>query len=50
MVFRKVESWVVTDKWVLAHFDDGHSGGTMLLEYTVNDGVIQWSMVDFVLH
>lgn len=50
MAFRKVESWVVTDRWVLAHFDDGHSGGTILLEYSLTDGVIQWRMVDFVQH
>ena len=37
---------VLTPKWVLASFDDGHILGHMLLEYKVsNDGKIFWKVV-----
>ena len=34
---------ILTNKWVLAYFEDGHNGGYLLLEYEVtNDGRINW--------
>ena len=47
MNFRNEAWWVVSNKWVLAHFDDGHRGGTLLLEYTVENGTIEWTVLDF---
>jgi hypothetical protein len=38
--------WVLTKKWVLAYFEDGHTGGYLLLEYEVaEDGRIKWKTV-----
>lgn len=38
--------WVLTKKWVLAYFEDGHNGGHLLLEYEVtNDGKIKWKVL-----
>ncbi len=35
--------WILTKKWVLAYFEDGHNGGYLLLEYEVaNNGRIKW--------
>ena len=34
---------ILTNKWVLAYFEDGHNGGYLLLEYEVtNGGRIKW--------
>jgi len=34
---------ILTKKWVLAYFEDGHNGGYILLEYEVtNSGKIKW--------
>ena len=30
--------WILTNKWVLAYFEDGHNGGYVLLEYEVAPG------------
>jgi hypothetical protein len=41
---------VLTTRWVLASFEDGHIGGNMLLEYRVSsDGEITWSVIDSYL-
>lgn len=48
MRFHKV--YVLTPKWVLADFDDGHIGGHMLLEYDVSDGTISWRIVASYLY
>ena len=38
--------WVLTKKWVLAYFEDGHVAGYLLLEYEVTqDGKISWKTV-----
>ncbi|HUU17502.1 MAG TPA: hypothetical protein VMW72_10155 [Sedimentisphaerales bacterium] len=38
--------WILTKKWVLAYFEDGHNGGYLLLEYEVTkDGKIKWKTV-----
>jgi len=37
---------ILTNKWVLAYFEDGHIGGYLLLEYKVsNDGTITWKRI-----
>jgi hypothetical protein len=30
--------WILTGKWVLAYFEDGHNGGYILLEYEIAPG------------
>ncbi|QEC52306.1 hypothetical protein EDD80_106178 [Anseongella ginsenosidimutans] len=32
--------------WALAYFEDGHIAGNMLLKYTVNEGDVQWEVID----
>lgn len=42
--------WILTKKWVLAWFDDGHIGGYILLEYKVSDdGEVSWKVIDSYL-
>src|SRR5262245_17481616 len=36
---------VLNDRWVFAYFEDGHTGGEMLLEFAVKDGRIRWRVV-----
>jgi heme exporter protein D len=41
---------VLTSRWVLASFEDGHIGGHMLLEYAVSpEGAIQWKVISAYL-
>lgn len=41
---------VLSDRWVYAEFDDGHSQGAMLLEYErTGDGAIEWDVFDAYL-
>ncbi|MBZ9571788.1 hypothetical protein KJA15_00380 [Patescibacteria group bacterium] len=48
--YSKDNIWILTKKWVLAWFEDGHIGGYMLLEYTVSDGgEITWKVIDSYL-
>ena len=38
--------WILTSKWVLAYFEDGHVAGYLLLEYQVaQGGKITWKTV-----
>ena len=37
---------VLTNRWVLAYFSDGHSSGYMLLKYDINNGNISWKVID----
>ncbi len=38
--------WLLTNKWVLAYFEDGHVAGYLLLEYEVTrDGKIAWKTI-----
>ncbi len=38
--------WILTKKWVLAYFEDGHVAGYLLLEYEVaQDGRIAWKTI-----
>ena len=35
--------WILTNKWVLAYFEDGHNSGQLLLEYSISKkGEINW--------
>jgi len=44
--YSESKIWILTNKWVLAYFEDGHNGGYLLLEYEVtNDGRIKWKTV-----
>lgn len=36
---------VLNGRWVCADFDDGHIGGSMLLEYQVESGRIAWRAI-----
>jgi len=41
---------ILSPKWVFASFEDGHTGGHMLLEYQVsNEGTISWKVIDSYL-
>jgi len=41
---------VLTSRWVLASFEDGHIGGHMFLEYAVSPGgEIQWKVISSYL-
>lgn len=37
---------VLSDRWVLASFEDGHRMGRMLLRYDVTDNGIVWKVID----
>ena len=38
--------WILTKKWVLAYFEDGHIAGYLLLEYEIRQGgKITWKTV-----
>lgn len=44
------EIHILSSKWVLASFDDGHIAGIMLLKYEVSDdGKISWKVIDSYL-
>ena len=44
--YSKKDIHVLTSRWVLAAFEDGHIGGHMLLEYTVSPrGDIKWKVI-----
>lgn len=44
------EIHILSSKWVLASFDDGHIAGIMLLKYEVSDdGKISWEVIDSYL-
>jgi hypothetical protein len=50
MYFVESESYVLSDRWVLATFEDGHIRGRMLLEYRLsNHGEITWRVLDSYL-
>lgn len=34
--------WILNDRWAYADFEDGHVGGSMLLEYRVESGRVRW--------
>ena len=49
--YSKEDIYVLSPRWVLAAFEDGHIGGRMLLEYTVSPGSdIHWRVLSAYLH
>ncbi|MBD3274453.1 MAG: hypothetical protein GF372_04040 [Candidatus Marinimicrobia bacterium] len=47
MHFYEEMIYVLTGRWVLAYFEDGHRAGYMLLEYDVNAaGEITWNVLE----
>ena len=49
MGFYKEDIHVISDKWVLAKFEDGHIGGNMLLSYSIKNNNISWEVLDSYL-
>jgi len=48
--YSKKDIHVLTSRWVLAFFEDGHISGQMLLEYTVSpEGRIYWRVLSSYL-
>jgi heme exporter protein D len=48
--YSKKDIHVLTSRWVMASFEDGHIGGQMLLEYAVSPGgEIQWKVISAYL-
>ena len=48
--YAKKDIHVLTARWILASFEDGHIGGCMLLEYQVSpEGEIQWNVLSAYL-
>ena len=44
--YSKKDIHVLTSRWVLASFEDGHIGGHMLLEYAASPGgAIHWKVI-----
>lgn len=47
MHFYKDEIYVLTDRWVLAYYEDGHISGYAWMQYTVKSGSrITWNVLD----
>jgi hypothetical protein len=40
------DSRILNDRYALAYYEDGHDGGYMVLRYEVNNGNINWRVVD----
>lgn len=47
--YFKNKIYVLSDKWVLAYFDDGHIGGYMLLNYKWSNKGFSWRVIDSYL-
>lgn len=46
MFFTESGIRILTDKWVIAEFEDGHILGYALIKYKVVNGKINWSIMD----
>ena len=46
MTFWKDKVFVISDRWIIAYFEDGHISGNMLLRYDVENGVVSWKVID----
>jgi len=46
MYFPESGIRILTDKWVIAEFEDGHILGYALLNYEVKSGKINWTVID----
>ena len=44
MAFRDIR--ILNDHYALAYFEDGHTGGNMLLKYSVMNGKVTWKVLD----
>ncbi len=44
--FSEKNIHILNHKWVIAYFEDGHISGHMILKYDVNDGIINWTVLD----
>lgn len=40
------DSRILNDRYAIAYFEDGHKGGHMVLKYEVNNGNINWRVLD----
>ncbi|MCC9136252.1 hypothetical protein ACFSKU_01335 [Pontibacter silvestris] len=40
------DSRILNDRYALAYYEDGHNGGYMLLKYTVDNGNVNWQVLD----
>ncbi|AKD01979.1 hypothetical protein POKO110462_21060 [Pontibacter korlensis] len=40
------DSRILNDRYALAYYEDGHTGGYLVLKYEVNNGNINWTVVD----
>ncbi|MHA6248889.1 hypothetical protein ACXYMU_13180 [Pontibacter sp. CAU 1760] len=40
------DSRILNDRYAMAYYEDGHTGGYMLLKYSVSNGRITWTVVD----
>ncbi|OHB78480.1 MAG: hypothetical protein A2Z25_23905 [Planctomycetes bacterium RBG_16_55_9] len=41
--YGRSKMWILTSKWAIAYFEDGHNGGYLLLEYEIaKGGRIRW--------
>ncbi|GAB3203637.1 hypothetical protein ABID22_002090 [Pontibacter aydingkolensis] len=40
------DSRILNDRYAMAYYEDGHNGGYLLLKYEVNNGNINWKVVD----
>jgi len=40
------DSRILNDRYVLAYYEDGHNAGYMILKYAVNNGTINWTIID----
>ncbi len=48
--YNREDIHIITDKWVLASYEDGHIGGYLLLEFEVQeDNTIEWKLVSSAL-
>jgi uncharacterized membrane protein len=43
---RFIGPFTVTDRWVIAAYEDGHISGCGIFAYEVSDGRINWHLVD----
>lgn len=48
MRFEPPQTWVVSRPWILASFSDGHVGGRALFRYTVQNGQVEFTLVEAV--
>lgn len=37
---------VLNEQWVMAYFEDGHVAGALFLKYEINEGIINWAVLD----